>query len=91
MVPFLVSLFILCSLVQEMECNVSCLLIIGCVIDLTLSQPATPHLHVGIFKIKKKKVFCSLPENQKDRKSEGLPAVLLFFPCAPHPTPQSSP
>lgn len=63
MVPSLVSLFILCSLVQEMECNASCLLIIACVIDL-YSQPATPHLHVGIFKIKEK-VFCSLPENQK--------------------------
>lgn len=39
MVPFLVSLFILCSLVQEMKCNASCLLIMACVIDLTLNQP----------------------------------------------------
>lgn len=44
MVPSLVSLFVLCSLVQGMECNASCLLIIAFVINLTLNQPL--HIYV---------------------------------------------
>lgn len=80
MVPFLVSLFILFSLVQEMECNASCLLIIGCVIDLTLSQPATPHLHVGIFKIKKKKYFAAFQKIRRTENQKGCLQSFSFFP-----------
>lgn len=83
MVPSLVSLFILCSLVQEMECNASCLLIIACVIDL-YSQPATPHLHVGIFKIKEK-YFAAF---QKIRRAACSSSLLSLCP-SPNPSVQT--